>query len=174
MESVYVFDVDDTLINTTACIRAIDESGNVVFKAGTKVFNAPDSTERLLRPGLYWDFSEFESLEQIMSEPTKPAFEYLRSLPAHSKIYIITARQRADMIQTWLLNNGVELPIDRVHCLDRTYAGSVAQWKGEVIKGIIRSHPYHKMVIFEDDLNNINAMSETCKLNDVPVTIMPV
>lgn len=174
MERVYIFDVDDTLINTTACIRAIDESGNVVFKAGTKVFNAPDSTERLLRPGLRWDFSEFESLEQIMLEPAKPAFDYLKSLPAHSKIYIITARQRADMIQTWLLNNGVKLSLNQIYCLDRTYAGSVAQWKGKVMDEIIKDHPCRKMVIFEDDYNNINAMSETCELNDVPVIIMPV
>lgn len=174
MEPVYIFDVDDTLINTTACIRAIDEAGNIVFKAGTKVFNAPDSTERLLRPGLHWDFSEFKSLEQIMSEPTKPAFDFLKNLPTFAKIHIVTARQWADMIQLWLYRNGVALSPWQIHCLDRNYAGSVAQWKGKVMDEIIKDHPYHEMVIFEDDFNNINAMLETCKLNDVPATIMPV
>ena len=174
MEFVYIFDVDDTLIATTACIRAINEAGEVVFKAGTKVFNAPDSTERLLRPGLTWDFSEFESLEQIMSEPAKPTFNYLKSLPPHSKIYIITARQRQDMLHQWLLNNNVHIDIDHIYCFDRSYSGSVAQWKGQVIDSIILKHPCHQMMIFEDDYNNCVAMAETCGRREVPFRLMPV
>lgn len=174
MDFVYIFDVDDTLIATTACIRAIDETGKVVFKAGTKVFNAPDSTERLLRPGLTWDFSEFESLEQIMSEPAKPAFNYLKSLPAHSKIYIITARQRQDMLHKWLRENNVHIGIDHIYCFDRSFDGTVAQWKGKIVDFIILKHPYHHLMIFEDDYNNCAAMADACGRREVPFQLMPI
>lgn len=174
MEYVYIFDVDDTLIATTACIRAIDEKGEVVFKAGTKVFNAPNSTERLLRPGLSWDFSEFESLEQIMSEPTKPAFDYLKSLPAHSKIYIITARQKQDMLHKWLLENNVCIGADHIYCFDRNFDGTVAQWKGKIVDSIITKHPCHSMMIFEDDHNNCAEMIGRCGIRGVPFKLIPV
>lgn len=174
MERIYIFDVDDTLIATTACVCAVNPDGKIVFKAGTKVFNAPDSTERLLQPGLTWDFSEFESLEQLMIEPTKSAFDFLRNLRSRSNVYIITARQKQAMLQQWLATKDININLNHIHCFDRNYGGTVAQWKGEVVDSIISEHPEHEVVIFEDDPNNCLAMAESCIKRNVMFQLMPV
>lgn len=169
MKTIYVFDVDDTLIATTACIRAIDKNGNVAFRAGTKIFNAPDSTERLLRPGLSWDFSEFESLDQLKSEPKKISFDVLKELSTDPQkvptIHIVTARQRQDIIYEWLKSEGVTILFKNIHCLDRNYQGSVAQWKADVVNELISIDPT-TVHLFEDDINNQKAISALSEIDD--------
>ena len=166
VNNVYIFDVDDTLIDTKACIRAIDEHGRVVFKAGTKVFNAPDSTERLLRPGLAWDFTEFESFDQLMSEPLRKPFEILKSLnPEQNRICIATARQCYNELRRWLEVHGVDVNHIQIYCYNR-YVPTVAEWKGSLLADIIcttKSQDPIRVHIYEDDLNNRVAMSRTCE-----------
>lgn len=170
MKKIYIFDVDDTLIDTKACIRAIDENGNEVFRAGTKVFNAPDSTERLLRPGLSWDFSEFESLEQIKSERTLEPFNVLMAVADKYPCYIITARQRNDMLHTWLNDAGIKIDIDNIFCFNRDYKGTVAHWKEETLLNIIMQEGAGEVHIYEDDVNNLRAMEEAViMLNATPI-----
>jgi len=162
-KNVYIFDVDDTLIDTKACIRAIDEHGNVVMRAGTKEFNAPDSTERLLTPGLHWDFSEFESLEQIMSETKLPAFWTLGGQHGNpnSVCYIITARQKQMMLFSWLMQNNIFVPIERIMCYERG-TGTVADFKARMMYKILADNPNCNIHIYEDDVHNIAAMKAVC------------
>ena len=146
---IYVFDVDDTLINTKACVRAVDSNGNIIFRAGTQTFNAPDSTARLLTPGLRWDFSEFESLEQIMSEPTREPFETLKELvAARKKVFICTCRQNQHMLWKWLRRNNIKIPMERIMCYDASEGLSPADWKA-----------YHITKVAHD-LNNATGWSE--------------
>ncbi len=164
MKTLYIFDVDDTLIDTKACIRAIDKDGNTVFRAGTKVFNAPDSTERLLQPGLTWDFTEFESLEQIMSEPKLPAFEALcRAVQDDEFVIILTARQKWVMLHAWLVANGIDFPIDHIFCYDRSSKLNVPEWKGYVTRCLCKILDIKKVILYEDDPENIKSIKKECE-----------
>lgn len=171
MNELFIFDVDDTLINTKACIKAVLD-GEVIFKVGTKVFNAPESAEQLLRPGMTWDFSEFESLEQIVSEQKLPAFESLKALAEifPKQIYIITARQNRKMLHDWLFMNGMNLPYENIRCFDSTQS-NVAAWKAQELKQIIKEHSANEVHIWEDDANNRRAMRNVCKDLQVDLTI---
>lgn len=159
MKDIYVFDVDDTLIDTRACIRAVDRDGHTVFRAGTKAFNAPDSTSRLLTPGLRWDFTEFISLDQIMSEPTRKPFETLKSLAADprnvSDIYICTCRQARTMLWNWLALNGIKIPLTNIYCYDASTGLTSAEWKGKTVCSIARKYNQEDCVVhvWEDDKN---------------------
>lgn len=169
---IYVFDVDDTLIDTKACVRAVDAFGNVVFRAGTRTFNAPDSTSRLLSPGLRWDFSEFESLEQIMSEPVRLPFRTLQNLSAaRKKIFICTCRQNRHMLWKWLQKNGINIPIERIMCYDASEGMSPADWKAYHITKV--AHDINnasgwttqaKVHLYEDDQHFKDAIFEDLSL----------
>lgn len=156
---IYVFDVDDTLIDTKACIRAIDANGNVVFRAGTKVFNAPDSTSRLLTPGLRWDFSEFESLDQILIEPTRKPFNILRELAAKdpNHVYICTCRQKQYMLWKWLAMNDIHIPASNIMCYNAESGLSSADWKAEAVTKVAhlmnQGNESAYVHLWEDDTN---------------------
>lgn len=169
---IYVFDVDDTLIDTKACVRAVDAQGNIIFRAGTQTFNAPDSTSRLLTPGLRWDFSEFESLDQIMSEPHRKPFETLRALvESRKKVFICTCRQNRHMLWKWLHKNGINIPIERIMCYDASEGMCPADWKAYHITKV--AHDINNasgwsvqsiVHLFEDDRNFKDAIFEDLSL----------
>lgn len=165
---IHVFDVDDTLIDTQACIRAIDSEGNIVFRAGTKVFNAPDSTARLLTPGLKWDFTEFESLDQMMSEPKRAPFKRLMQEAAinRNNCYICTCRQKRQMLWRWLTKNGIHIPIANIFCYDNTTGLSPADWKAETICSTAWKYDCGNVVvhIYEDDEHFKEAILEDLSL----------
>lgn len=165
LKNIYVFDVDDTLIGTTACIRAINSKGETVFKVGTKVFNAPDSTERLLAPGLVWDFTEFESLDQLLIEPKLPTFGILANIATEDpqNIHIVTARQCQHVLHKWLLKNCIEIPLDNIHCFDANRYTNVAQWKADEVSFMIDQNC--KVYLWEDDQNNIESIRKACEWN---------
>lgn len=174
--NVYIFDVDDTLIDTKARIRAVDRDGNVCFTAGTKVFNAPDS-KRLLKPGQTWDFTEFESLEQLMSERKRNPFKLLQRLnPARNYIFILTARQCELNLYTWLAKNGVDAGQVKVCCYDHRIP-TVAEYKAKTLASIISSISIlgvPKIHILEDNKENIDAMVSTCGVFGVPYQVMDI
>ena len=171
-QHIYVFDVDDTLIDTKACVRAVDAKGNIIFRAGTQTFNAPESTARLLTPGLSWDFSEFESLEQIFSEPLRNPFHILKDLSLnHKKVYICTCRQDRHMLWKWLRTNGIEIPIERIMCYNESEGMCPADWKAYHITKV--AHDLNNTAgwstqtivhLWEDDANFKEAIFEDLSL----------
>lgn len=176
MKDVYIFDVDDTLIDTTACVRAVDGTGKIVFKAGTKVFNAPDSTERLLEPGLQWDFSEFTSLHQMIREPHRPPFKVLSTLGENpdnrNKLFIVTARQARDMLYTWLHLEGIPINRNDIYCFDADQFKSVAEYKAHAVNNIIdRCWGDCVVHIWEDDPHFRKAIVNACKSRGIDYVI---
>lgn len=171
-QHMYVFDVDDTLIDTKACVRAIDANGNIIFRAGTKIFNAPDSTAQLLTPGLRWDFSEFESLDQMLSETLREPFETLKQLVDESQtVYICTCRQNRHMIWKWLRRNGIDIPMERIMCYNASEGLSPADWKAYHITKVAHdldnasNWPTQTIVhLWEDDRNFKEAIFDDLSL----------
>ena len=181
-QHIYVFDVDDTLIDTKACVRAVDAYGNVIFRAGTQTFNAPDSTARLLSPNLRWDFSEFESLEQIISEPTRKPFEILKELvAARKKVFICTCRQNRHMLWKWLHLNGIKIPIERIMCYNQAEGLCPADWKAYHITKV--AHDLNNATgwsspaivhLYEDDANFKEAIFEDLALAQIEYVDEPI
>lgn len=171
MKTLYIFDIDDTLIDTKACVRLVDEDGIIVARFGTKVYNGAVNTEALLQPGCRLDYSEFESLEQMKSEPTKPAMDILQSLKNMEDVYIITARRNRRMLYTYFHYLGIDIPEDHIRT-NNEGVKNVASWKASILRSLIDQ--YDKAEIYEDDLNNIDHMAAICLYLDKPYTIHAV
>jgi hypothetical protein len=161
MRTIYIFDVDDTLINTQACVIARDRQGREVFRVGTQTFNRPDSAERLLSPGLTWDFSEFESLEQLFNEPVLPPFKTLSTIRDCKDVHIITARQCKSALYDWLHENFIGIRYNNIHCYDASKYEKVSDFKAATVKVIYqKAQEKVEWHIYEDDEENLNAMCD--------------
>ena len=114
--NIYIFDLDNTLINTTARVKIGDSYYN------SQEFNRLDLhsigyLSSLNGPGI--DYSEFDSLDQLLKEPIiKETFNQLiNAYNSGSTIYILTARYDAAIIQEWLLKNqygSMVIPLEHI------------------------------------------------------------
>lgn len=168
--AIHIFDIDDTLIATKAQVIIKDSKGNEIGRLGSHAFNLHQ--ENPLEAGMVlenatYDFSEFESLKQLTTEPILPAMAVLRSLdPCSEQTYIVTARQKQGLIWQWLHDTVSDalIPFTNIFCYDRESGLSVAEWKAEVVKHIIENSDKTDIHIHEDNDTNMQAM-----LGQVPI-----
>lgn len=179
-KDLYIFDVDDTLIDTTAKVRIVNVYNQIVARVGTKTYNAPKTAERLLDKGLRFDYSEFNSLEQIMKEPKRTPFTSLISAAATKgdRCYIITAREDRNMLWLWLKSNGVNIPADNIIVNERVDL-ELAEWKKRKLYGIcaqVHNPDFHNLniKIWEDDEACRQAMMELNTMPNVMVELMDI
>jgi FMN phosphatase YigB (HAD superfamily) len=80
LRSLVIFDIDDTLLHTTAKIRVI-KNGQTVRELTNQQFNNYE-----LQPGEEFDFGEFRSAEKFNreSEPIEPMIRKLKTILNHS------------------------------------------------------------------------------------------
>lgn len=153
--SIYIFDIDNTLIDTTARIRVTDSSGRVLYYHGSKVYGRD-----LSHTVSYYDYTEFHSLAKLLQEPKRPAWNRLAELhAAGADIYIITAREGRGLIKDWLNLNGIHLLPDHIYTNELT-GQPICDWKADKVREIIRKHPAEALNIhiWEDEEDNIKAM----------------
>jgi len=124
MASLYVFDIDDTLFDTTARTIVRDYQGNEVC-----VLQTPEETYAYkLKPGESFDYVEFTDAELFnKSAPISKMIENYRRIQSKiqlnlnpgSKIMINTARGSFDNLDKFLetfKKHGMDVQLDNVHC----------------------------------------------------------
>jgi acid phosphatase class B len=152
MKKAFVFDFDDTLAFTDACVLVLgpDESW---LKLTPAEFNRYE-----LQDGEYYDFSQFKNPEFILNgKPTKLielAGEVWRE--GHD-LFILTARSDsvADAIQGFL--SQFYIKATAVHCVGDS-GSDIARNKRKVLLTIMES--YDKIYFYDDDAANVKAAQE--------------
>lgn len=163
VKHIYVFDVDNTLIQTTAKIRLVDGEG-VVVRTFDSDYLDQRKTAPKLPPGTRYDFSEFFSPQQLYREPKLPLFQKLVQKTQNGRdCYILTAREGHGLISNWLHKNGVILLPDRIITNDQPRTPTPL-WKKEKLKEIIRNSRDEqfdllKIHVYDDSPNNQRAMA---------------
>lgn len=149
-----IFDLDDTLIYTTANINVV-KNDKVIKTLTNNEFN-----EYELGPGESFDFSEFADPKILKKEKFTQYWETLkREYNRGTHISIITARPDATMIREFFLHNGIDIKQELVFAVgthDFMYKGTVAQKKAKVIKLLSRLG-YDTMIFFDDNEANLRA-----------------
>lgn len=160
-ETLYVFDLDDTLIETTAKIHCTVYGRNYVLT--THEYAELKSADKA-----QMDFSEFNSFEKLVSEKFKPLFHVWKGLiEGGYNVLLLTAREAKPIIESWLKFCGVEAkeinqditdftgsmfccvhyPSDRL-LADPKLPTHLA--KRNTLSYILQKHPYHEIHVFED------------------------
>ena len=153
MNKIFVFDLDNTLIDTQAKVRVLDSNVNVVYLLVSKFYNYKEKHD-----GKTLDFSEFDDLYQLLSEPELPTMECLiHCLNKYPKqTYILTARQDPYIIHNWALVKGLyELAFKNIKCVDFNQYDATHEAKVEYIKSWISSNT--QVFFWDDDARNIKA-----------------
>lgn len=170
-DKLLVFDVDDTLIHTTANIY--------VMKNGKKIktiSNQEYNTYRL-KPGEYFDYSEFDDPKILSKETFTKYWDTLkREYKKGTHISILTARADVDMIRNFFLQNGIDIKKELVFAIGDErlgLKGSIQEKKSQVISHLYKLG-YSTIIFFDDNEDNLKSAKQLEKNMDIKIHVVKV
>lgn len=168
---IILFDVDDTLIHTTAGIW-IKKNGKYIKHITNQEYN-----DYRLEPGEEFDFKEFSDPKLLDNEQLTSYWNTLvREYKKGSHIGIITARGNCNMIRKFLLKKGIDIKKELVFATDDPklgLSGTVQQRKAEVIS-ILYKYGYTKFIFFDDNKGNLESAKALEKIFGIDVITINV
>lgn len=159
-KELHVFDIDDTLLHTTAKIHVKNSSGKTVQTLTNQEFN-----DHKLQKGHSYDFGEFRSAEKFAreSKPIESMINKVKEVTSRPNSHVIfnTARANFDDRHTFLntfRKHG--LPMNKIHVIragNIRQEGTPAGKKAKVIHGYISKHKYDHVHMYDDSTTNLKA-----------------
>lgn len=157
-QNLIIFDIDDTLLHTTARINVI-KNGQKIKSLSNQQFN-----DYTLSPGESFDFGEFKDAEKFQKE-SQPIERMIRKLKKiltlgkNSKVIMLTARSDFDNKQKVLDTfNQLGVDMSRVH-LHR--AGNIsgdlipAEKKAVWVRKYLSTGNYKHVRLYDDSMTNL-------------------
>lgn len=168
---IMLFDLDDTLIHTTAEILLFKD-GKFIRKISNTEFN-----NYVLKPGESFDFAEFDDPKILASSKFTKYWNTLkREYRKGTHIGILTARSNCDMIKNFLLNNGIRIKDELVMAINDPklgLSGTIQQKKAEAIK-ILANAGYNTFIFFDDNEGNLQSAKKLEKEYDIVIKTVKV
>lgn len=156
-DKLLIFDVDDTLIHTSAKIW--------VMKGGKRVKTLTNSeyNDYKLEQGEEFDYREFNDPKILNKETFTKYWSTLKhEYRDGTHISILTARNDADMVRRFFLRNGIDIKAELVFAVGDPrlgLTGSVQEKKAKVIRDLV-ALGYRTLVFFDDNEGNLKAAKE--------------
>lgn len=157
-DNLVIFDIDDTLLHTTAKIRVVKD-GKTVRKLSNQEFN-----NYKLGPGEEFDFGEFENAEKFNreSKPIEPMIRKLKTLLAHSgqsKVIMLTARadfDDKDLFLKTFKDLGIDMSRVHVHRAGNLPGSDIpAEKKAVWVRRYLDTGKYDHVRLYDDSLTNL-------------------
>jgi len=157
-----IFDIDDTLLHTTAKINVIKD-GEIVRSLSNQEFN-----NYKLQPGEQFDFGEFRNAEKFEEEsiPIGPMLDKLRGdLAAGKNVVMLTARADFDnqkAVWRTFKRHGIDINRD-VHLFR---AGNISGPQSPAIKKALhvsrwlKTEKYNRVVMYDDSQKNLSVFKK--------------
>jgi hypothetical protein len=153
-DKIILFDLDDTIINTTAEIT--------LYKNGKFERSMPNAefNDYVLKPGESLGFEQFANSEILYNETFTPYWNTLkREYRKGTHIGILTARSDSKMIKRFFLSRGINIKDELVIAVndpDLGLSGSIQDRKAEAIS-ILANAGYNTFIFFDDNLPNLKS-----------------
>jgi FMN phosphatase YigB (HAD superfamily) len=163
LKSLVIFDIDDTLLHTTAKIKVI-KNGQPVHELTNQQFNNYE-----LKPGEEFDFGEFRSAEKFNreSKPIEPMVRKLKTILNHganADVIMLTARADFDNKDLFLKTfNDLGIDMSRVHV---HRAGNLpgddipAEKKAVYVRKYADTGRYDHIRLYDDSKSNLSVFKE--------------
>lgn len=154
-----IFDIDDTLLHTTAKIKVVDNNGNVVRELTNQEFNQYN-----LQPGEQFDFGEFRNAEKFRQEskPIVPMIRKLKTILAHAgnaNVIMLTARADFDDKETFLQtfqDLGIDMSRVHVHRAGNLPGDAIpAEKKAVWVRKYLNTKQYAHVRLYDDSMSNL-------------------
>lgn len=170
-KKILLFDVDDTLINTTARI-GIAKDEQIIKWISNSEFN-----DYHLGRGESFDFREFNSKKILNKETFTKYWNTLkREYNKGTHIGIITARSIGNEIRKFFLRNGIDIKKELVFAVgDPKYPfqGTIQQKKAQTIE-LLSKLGYNTFVFFDDNEDNLKQAKQLEHKLNIKVNIVKV
>ena len=173
-DTLAVFDLDDTLIISSAKIQVLDTKTGKVIKSLTPAefnFFKPTSKHALS----FSDFEDFEILKQA-SFITHVLEQLQKFYNSGIHVAIVTARSDSKMIRDFFLHNGIDIHPDLVIAVNdpkEKLSGNIAERKKEALHRLVEDG-YKDLIFFDDNDDNLRLAKEVEKEKDVKVKTIKV
>ena len=157
-KNLIIFDIDDTLLHTTAQIAVIRD-GQVVNQLTNQEFN-----HYTLQPGEEFDFGEFRDAAKFNreSQPIGPMIHKLKTFISHShdsKIIMLTARTDFDDKDLFLKTfQDLGIDMSQVHVYragNLPGDDSPAHKKAVIVRQFLDSGEYDHVRLYDDSSSNL-------------------
>lgn len=163
---IILFDLDDTIIHTTAEIMIVKD-GKVIRKISNTEFNNYE-----LKSGESFDFTEFDDPKILASSRFTKYWDTLkREYNKGTHVGILTARSDCYMIKDFLLKNGIRIKDELVMAINDPklgLKGNIQQKKAAAIK-ILANAGYNTFIFFDDNEGNLDAAKKLETLYKIKV-----
>ena len=160
MKSLFIFDFDDTLLDSAAEVRVTHEDGTTSSMSSEKYAKYEE------KPGDTFDFSDFDAYPQN-AEIIEPVFAELRSAIALSgpqNVIILTARSNSSPVELFLKNSNVP-------AIEVVAVGSANPMaKASFVLDKVKDDAYDEVVLFEDNVKNIRTIRKVLRDGTVRLT----
>ena len=147
---LYIFDFDDTLVSSGANVKVTHKDGVEEFLKSHEF-----ATYNPL-PGDVFDFSEFDVYPpdgKLITNTFKILKKAIKDA-GHHNVMILSARGKVKPMKDFINDNGVTEPIEVVGV-----GSSNPAEKANVVLKRISQVPYNNIIIYEDSIDNIDAIS---------------
>jgi len=161
-QGLTIFDIDDTLLHTTARIRVV-KNGAVVRELTNQEFNT-----YTLAPGEEFDFGEFRSAEKFNQEsrPIPQMVNLLKNILRHAanhKVIMLTARadfDNRDLFLKTFTDLGIDMSRVHVHRAGNLPGDShPAEKKAIWVRRYLDSGQYNRVRLFDDSMSNLRVFN---------------
>ena len=158
-----IFDIDDTLMHTTAKIRVVKD-GRVVRELTNQEFNTYE-----LAPGEEFDFGEFRSAAKFRqeSQPIEPMIRKLKTILAYhpsAEVIMLTARADFDNKQEFLQtfsDLGIDMSRVHVHRAGNLPGDAIpAEKKAVWVRRYLDTGKYNHVRLYDDSMSNLRVFKE--------------
>ena len=160
MSTLYIFDFDDTLVDSDAQVRITHEDGTVTALSSEQYAKYSEKETDSL------DFTDFDSYPKN-AEIIEPVFSQLKDSIASAgsgNVVILTARSNPEPVRLFLKNNGV--PNIAVVAVGSSDPRSKALY----ILDRVKNSGHNEVVVFEDNVRNIRTIRATLTDKGVKLT----
>ena len=153
-----IFDIDDTLVNTTTKV-GVRRDGKLV-----KQLNSHDFTHYELQPGEEFDFGGFRDAREFFTQarPIPGMMKQLkRDIESGNKVIMLTARSDfndRDVFLDTFRQYGIDM--DRIHVYragNLVTRAATEEKKKIILKHLLGKHAYEKVIMYDDSVPNLNA-----------------
>ena len=157
-KDLIIFDIDDTLLHTTAKIRVVKD-GETVRELTNQQFNQYE-----LQSGEEFDFGEFRSAEKFNQEskPIEPMINKLKTILAHSKnseVIMLTARSdfdNRDLFLKTFTDLGIDMSRVHVHRAGNLPGDEIpAEKKAVYVRKYAETRKYDHIRLYDDSMSNL-------------------
>ena len=147
MNTLYIFDFDDTLAMTNSQVRIIKSDGTV------QRLNSRKFAAYRQKPGDQVDFSEFTRADGVLIDDTVSEMQNAISQHGINNVFIVTARSEANPVKQFLKSMNIQVP--------DVIATAGSEGKSDWLYNKLVDNKYTSVKVYEDCKKNINMLKST-------------